>query len=84
MWLAARHVPDWLGFAPTAMTMISIGSIAIALIGAVDFLVGTQLRGMTGSDQVAYLATPAGLLYSALLVVFAFMPALANWPRHAT
>lgn len=75
--VAARRVAKTLG-------LRSIGSLAGMGLGALtfqqlgDFAVGGLLRGIAPAQQVAHLATPAGLIYVALLIAFAAMPTLAQ------
>ena len=57
-----------------------MGVGALVLQELADFGVGTFLRGITPAQPYAQLARPAGLIYLALLVVFAAMPIVANWP----
>jgi hypothetical protein len=40
--------------------MLAIGFGALALQQAADFVVGTALRGLSATDQLARLATPEG------------------------
>jgi len=54
---------------------------ALILQQFADFGVGAFLRGMTPRQQIARFARPAGMIYLALLVIFAAMPVLANLPQ---
>jgi len=54
-----------------------MGVVALALQQVADLAVGFGLRGMTLGDQIAYFATPPGLIYIATLIVFAVMPLIA-------
>jgi hypothetical protein len=58
--------------------MLAMGLGALALQQAADFVVGTALRGISATDQLARLASPEGAIYAALLVLFALMPAVVN------
>jgi hypothetical protein len=68
--VSARHQPK---IAPND------GVGALALRQVVDFIVGISLRGNTPSEQLAYLASPAGSVYLAAIAVFAIMPVLVNF-----
>lgn len=75
---AARWVPRKLGLETAIAGMASMGISALALVLAADFTLGLWLRGLTPTEQLRYLGTPAGLLYSISLVLFGAMPALVN------
>jgi hypothetical protein len=76
--LAARWVPRAtrleMHFAPLAL----MGLIALVLQQIADFAVGIGLRGLSVAQQLAHFATAQGLIYAALLLAFAAMPALVN------
>jgi hypothetical protein len=59
-----------------SLAMMGIGALVFQQIA--DFAVGIGLRNMTPAEQFSYLITPAGIIYVALLVAFASMPALVN------
>ena len=84
MWYAARYVPHRVGIPDNRSSMVTMGILAAALVLAADFLVGFALRGMTWDSQFAYLRAAAGLVYLALVVGFALMPAFANSARQRT
>ena len=78
MLYAARFVPRWLQLKPTAMAHLSMGVGALVLVLLADFGVGVSLRELTPGAFVAQFATPAGRVYAALLLAFAFIPWLVN------
>lgn len=78
--LAARWVPRWLSLTTDAWRLAAMGIGALVLQQVADFAVGGFLRGITPIEQLMHLATPAGLIYAALLIAFAAMPLLGN--RH--
>ena len=78
MILAARWVPRRVGLAPGYLNLVAMGVVALALQQSADAAVAIGLRGITPSEQIAYFATPAGMIYAASLVAFAAMPALVN------
>jgi hypothetical protein len=64
-------------------SLAAIGGVAFIFQQLADFAVGIGLRGITPSEQLAYLTTPAGLIYCVALLLFAAMPTLVNRPlRH--
>ena len=75
---AAYWIPRVIRIGASIGAMLAIGFGALALQQAADFVVGTALRGINATDQVARLASPEGAIYAALLVVFALMPAIVN------
>ena len=74
MWFGARWAPAWAKLEAGWWRRLAMGLIALALQQMADLAVGFGLRGMTFADQLAYFATPAGLIYIATLIVFAAMP----------
>lgn len=74
MWLGARWAPAWAKLEPGWWLRLMTGVAALAMQQVADLAVGFGLRGMTLSDQLAYFATPPGLIYAATLVLFAAMP----------
>lgn len=87
--LAARWLPRTLGL-KGVVSLAEMGIVTLFLQQLADLAVGIVLRGSTPCQQFAHLATPAGLIYVALLIAFAAMPVLANWrqrpeawPTHA-
>ena len=78
--VAARRLANMLGLRRIG-SLAGMGLGALAFQQLADFAVGGLLRGITPAQQVAHLATPAGLIYVALLITFAAMPILANWSR---
>jgi len=79
--LAARWLPRTLGLKANVASLAEMGIVALLFQQLADFAVGIVLRGSTPCQQFARLATPAGLIYVALLIAFAAMPVLANWPQ---
>jgi hypothetical protein len=78
-WATARLAPQ-AGLGARA----AVGVVALLLQQIADFAVGTGLRGIPPAEQLAYLATPAGLVYGAALLVFATMPILVDCRWRAT
>ena len=74
MAIGARVAPAWAGMDGGWAGRLAVGLIALALQQTVDLAVGFGLRGMTLSDQIAYFATPPGLIDALSLAVFAVMP----------
>jgi hypothetical protein len=78
MALAARWVPKKLDASNEVMPMLAMGLLALVFVLVAEFTAGRWLRGQTPLEQLGYLATPAGLVYAALLALFAFMPVLMH------
>jgi hypothetical protein len=74
--LAARRVPRRMGLGGDPVALWGMGVAALALQQAADLGPGIGLRGITPAGQLRQFATPAGLVYAALLLAFAAMPAL--------
>jgi len=81
MVLVARWLPARLKVPPTVGPLAAMGIGALVLQQLTDVVLGAALRGMTLRDQLAHLTTPAGAIYLALVIAFAAMPVLANWPK---
>jgi hypothetical protein len=81
MLVAARWVPRRTGLGHGLAPLALMGIGALALQQAADLGVGIWLRGLTPAQQYAGLATPAGAVYLALLVIFAALPAALNARR---
>jgi hypothetical protein len=81
MVLTARSVPARLRVTPAVGPLAAMGVGALVLQQLTDVALGSMLRGMTLRAQLAHLTTPAGFIYLALVVTFAAMPVLANWPK---
>jgi len=75
---AAYWIPRIVSISAGTGAMLAMGLGALALQQAADFVVGTALRGISATDQLARLASPEGAIYAALLVLFALMPAVVN------
>lgn len=73
--------PDQGRAAHRLRSLAAMGIGALILQEIADFAVGIGLRGITPGEQLANLATPAGLIYVAALLAFAAMPTLANRNR---
>lgn len=78
--LAARRLPKALKLGTHVGALAGMGLGALMLQQLADFGVGL-LRGIGPAQHFAHLATPAGLIYVALLVAFAAMPIVAHVPR---
>jgi hypothetical protein len=78
---AARWVPKKLNLQPNFSSLVGMGLGALILQQIADFAVGSILRGITPLEQIARLSKAAGLIYLALVISFAGMPALANRTR---
>ncbi len=81
MIVAARWVPTKVGLRAGLGSLAAMGVGALVVQQIADFAVGIALRGMTASELVANFITPAGVIYAALLLAFAAMPALVNGDR---
>jgi hypothetical protein len=79
--LAARWLPGALGLKGNVASLAKMGIVALFLQQLADFAVSIVLRGSTPCQHFVHLATAAGLIYVALLIAFAAMPVLANWPQ---
>lgn len=80
MWLAARRLPGAFALGSSMAALAAMGLGALILQQFADFAVGVFVRGIPPAQQLAHLATPAGLIYIALLLAFVAMPIVANWP----
>jgi hypothetical protein len=78
---AARWIAKYLRLRANFRALLGMGLGALALQQLADFALASWLRGMMPAEEIARLATPAGLICLALLIVFAAMPVLANWSR---
>lgn len=76
--LAARWVPKELGLKKDLLHLTLTGAGALILQQLADFATGIFLRGMTATQLLAHFASPAGLIYAALLILFLAMPVLEN------
>ena len=75
---AAYWIPRIVRISASLGAMLAIGFGALALQQAADFIVGTAVRGISATEQLARLASPEGAIYATLLVLFALMPAIVN------
>ncbi len=78
MIFAARWAPHFSGAGGDAASLIAIGVGAFVLGQIAEYAVGSWLRGMPLSVQLAQFATPAGWVYAMALVAFAAMPYLVR------
>lgn len=74
MWFAARAAPAWTRVEGAWPSFLAVGLLALVLQQVADLAVGFGLRGMTLQHQMAYFATPAGMIYAASLIIFTLMP----------
>jgi len=81
MMVAAWKVPKWTGLNTSVGPLAAMGIGALILQQVADVAVALGLRGMTVSEQLASFATPEGLIYLALVIVFAAMPVLIHLRR---
>ena len=58
-----------------------VGLVALVLSQIAEFAGGIVLRGLSVSEQIARFGTSAGMIYAALLALFALMPLLVNHKR---
>jgi hypothetical protein len=79
--LTARWLPSALGLRMDIVSLAGMGLGALVFLQIAEFGLGRLLRGMTLQQQFARLTRPAGLIYIAIVVVFAAMPILANLPH---
>lgn len=79
--MAARWTPRVVRLESRLVSMLLVGLGALVLLLACDFAVGRLARGLGAQEQIARFATTEGLIYAALLVAFALMPAIANRSR---
>ena len=63
----------------TSLAAMGVGALFLQQLA--DFAVGSVLRGITPAQQISHFARPAGLIYTTLVIIFAVMPILANWPH---
>lgn len=76
--IAARFVPALTGVAPARGPLLAVGGLALMLQQVADITVGVALRGLGPKEQLERFATPEGVVYAALLLAFALMPALVG------
>jgi hypothetical protein len=79
--LTARWLPSALSLRMDFVSLASMGLGAVVFLQFADFGLRRLLRGMTLQQQFARLTRPAGLIYIAIVVVFAAMPVLAHLPN---
>lgn len=76
--LASRVAPHLARLKPGVGGLLAMGVAALAMQQIADIAVGVALRGIGFREQLARFATAEGVVYAALLAVFAIMPALVN------
>lgn len=76
MALAARWVARRLALAPGSATRLGVGGVALGLLLAAELALVLWLRGLTIGEYVATRDPVAGVVYLAMLGVFAVMPLL--------
>ena len=81
MLFAAWKVPKWTGLNASVGPLAAMGIGALILQQIADFAVAIGLRGMSTREQLASFANPEGLIYLALVIVFAAMPVLVHLRR---
>lgn len=77
MFFAARFVGQRLRPAPAAVDLIAIGLLGLVLQQGAEFAL-VVASGETLASHIAYLRTPAGMIYVAALIVFVLMPLLVR------
>jgi hypothetical protein len=75
---AARRAPRAAGMPLKGSLLVLAGFGALILQQIADVAVGATLRGFSIAEQFAKFAAAEGVVYAILLILFAFMPALAN------
>jgi hypothetical protein len=81
MWFAAHWVPRKFGITSNRWSLFIMGLIALSITILAEVAVGSGIRGISWTEQFAYFATPAGVMYLSLLATFTLMPALINTKR---
>jgi hypothetical protein len=74
--LAARWVTRHLLLPPALATRLGVGSVALAILVAVEFTVVLWFRDLTIGEYIRQRDPVAGTVYIIMLAVFAVMPAL--------
>jgi hypothetical protein len=75
---AAWWSPRATGLPREQRPLILVGLIALVFQQLADLSVGVLLRDMSATAVLVHYATPEGLIYGALLVLFALMPWLVG------
>jgi hypothetical protein len=81
---AARWAPRAAGMPRTGGTLVLAGFGALIMQQIADVIVGATLRGLSMPEQFARFATAEGAVYAAMLILFAFMPALVSKAERST
>jgi hypothetical protein len=71
---AAWWTPRATGLPRGQVPLLLVGLIALFFQQLADLSAGVLLRGMSARVVLVHFATPEGLIYAALLVLFALMP----------
>lgn len=82
MFLAARLVLRRVGVARTVGALLPVGLFGLLLQQIAEFAL-VLAAGETIAQHIAYLQTPAGLIYLAALAVFVLMPLLVAQTKSA-
>jgi hypothetical protein len=75
---AAQWVPKSMRMTLDLRSSLTVGLGALVMQQLADFGIGLGIRGISVSQQIAHFATPEGAIYTALLLIFALMPAALN------
>ncbi len=81
MAFAGRWAPIWTKLAPTVLSLLEVGVLALAFQQVADLAVGFGLRGMTLNEQLALFATPPGWIYLFDLAAFTLAPLVMSRAR---
>jgi hypothetical protein len=75
---ASRWAPRAAGLPLKGGQLLLTGFGALIIQQITDAVVGATLLGLNMAEQIARFATAEGVVYAALLILFALMPALTN------
>ena len=78
MIITSRWIPNVMQMPKDVAALVVMGLGALVLQQIADIAVGIGLRGISATEYLAHFSTVPGLIYLALLVVFAMMPLLCN------
>jgi hypothetical protein len=76
--VASRWAPRAVGVPPQRGALVLVGLGALIMQQLADVIVGVTLRDLTLPEQFARFATAEGVVYAAMLTLFAIMPTLTN------
>lgn len=71
---AAPRLARWQGVPLRSVGRIAMGGVALAVLVAVELMLGAVLNGVGPGAWLAHFATPEGAIYAGLLLAFAVMP----------